>query len=204
MICFFTSYSYLQKFIEYIKKEKYDLIIEKSKKIFFESKENKSMSKDYNNIFDKYKESIENGKEAILFCVIGGKLSEGINFNDNLARNVTIVGMPYPNPYDPILTERKNYYNINFKDSVIVKDYETNICMKSVNQSIGRSIRHINDYSSIILIDSRYDNERIISKLPQWIKRSLRKYDNYGYSIEYEKCISELKEFYQNNQIKKK
>lgn len=155
----------------------------------------------------KYKESIEKNKPAILFCVIGGKLSEGINFNDNLARNVTIVGMPYPNPNDPILVERKKYYERDFKDSVIVNDYESNICMKAVNQSIGRSIRHINDYSSIILIDSRYDNERIVCKLPEWIKRSLKRYNNNGYNVEYGDCLSELKQFYQNNnnnQINKK
>lgn len=122
----------------------------------------------------KYKEAINNNKGAILFCVIGGKLSEGINFNDNLARNVTIIGMPYPNPKDPIIIERMKYYNSISIDTNFGKEYYENLCMKAVNQSIGRSIRHINDYSTIILMDSRYSDNKTINKLPNWIKQSFK------------------------------
>ncbi|XP_067163545.1 ATP-dependent DNA helicase DDX11 isoform X5 [Apteryx mantelli] len=45
-----------------------------------------------------------------------------------------------------------------------------NLCMKAVNQSIGRAIRHQRDFASILLLDHRYARSAIFNKLPQWIK----------------------------------
>lgn len=45
--------------------------------------------------------------------------------------------------------------------------------MRSVNQAIGRVIRHKNDWASILLMDSRYGQTRIRDKLPGWIGSNL-------------------------------
>lgn len=67
-------------------------------------------------------------------------MSEGINFTDELARGVVVVGMPFADLRDPILQEKLNHSNsINPNSSKAL--YEA-MCMKVVNQSIGRSIRH--------------------------------------------------------------
>lgn len=42
--------------------------------------------------------------------------------------------------------------------------------MVAVNQSIGRVIRHRNDYAAIALLDNRYNTSNIKNKLPKWIK----------------------------------
>eukprot|EP00897_Mesotaenium_endlicherianum_P005840 jgi/Mesen1/5284/ME000263S04392 len=46
---------------------------------------------------------------ALLLCVVGGKMSEGINFSDGMGRCVVMVGLPYPSPSDPVLVERMRY-----------------------------------------------------------------------------------------------
>lgn len=42
--------------------------------------------------------------------------------------------------------------------------------MRSVNQSIGRAIRHKNDYAAIILIDERYGKRSVHNNLSNWIQ----------------------------------
>lgn len=146
---------------------------------------------------------------ALLFSVIGGKMSEGINFSDDLARCVVVVGLPFPNPADPELRERMAYLDRTLQGSNVAaaalaaagaasgggvrlpagtasssssssrvsagNDYYENLCMKAVNQSIGRSIRHARDFACILLLDARYvSNARIRAKVPGWIGDKLQ------------------------------
>jgi chromosome transmission fidelity protein 1 len=80
----------------------------------------------------------------LLFAVIGAKLSEGLNFTDDLARAVVIVGLPFANLASPELQERLKYVNRvagqplngpSRKDAG--SELYKNMCMNSVNQSIG-------------------------------------------------------------------
>lgn len=52
-------------------------------------------------MFKKYKKRIEKGKKAMLMCVCRGKLSEGIDFIDDAARAIFVLGIPYPCVNDP-------------------------------------------------------------------------------------------------------
>ena len=76
---FVQSYSFQTKF-----KNVFD-----NKQVFWESQ-----GKD--DVFNEYCKAIKSGACAVLICVIGGKLSEGINFADDLARTVIVFGLPYP------------------------------------------------------------------------------------------------------------
>ena len=52
---------------------------------------------------DEYYDEIfrRNSKGAILMGVCRGKISEGLDFSDDAARSVVIVGIPYPQWKDP-------------------------------------------------------------------------------------------------------
>lgn len=102
-----------------------------------------------------------------------------MNFSDDLGRCVIVVGLPFPNKTSPELIEKMSYINKNLNPSAGSEYYE-NLCMKAVNQSIGRAIRHIGDYATVLLLDSRYHRQNIIQKLPDWIRNHLEVEKTYG------------------------
>ncbi|KAF9173392.1 DEAD H (Asp-Glu-Ala-Asp His) box helicase 11 [Mortierella sp. AD011] len=137
-----------------------------------------------------------NPRGAVLFSVVGGKMSEGINFSDRLGRGVVMVGMPFPNKGSAELQERMRYMdqvqqqelqqlqghsNISAPSRMTAgNEYYENLCMRAVNQSIGRAIRHQNDYAVIVLMDKRYGVPRIQKKLPGWIGSSIETCEQFG------------------------
>ena len=60
--------------------------------------------------------------------------------------------------------------------------YES-LCFKAVNQSIGRAIRHRNDYAALILADARYSRASAKSSLPNWISQRLTEADKFGPTV---------------------
>ncbi|KAF9695163.1 hypothetical protein EKO04_006762 [Ascochyta lentis] len=119
-----------------------------------------------------------NGRGALLFAVIGGTLSEGINFSDALGRGVIVVGLPFPNPHSAEWKAKMQY--ISSKESArggdgkaAAREFFENTCMRAVNQCVGRAIRHKGDYAAIMMLDRRYGGERIQNKLPKWIRGSM-------------------------------
>lgn len=118
------------------------------------------------------------GRGALLFAVIGGTLSEGINFSDELGRGVVVVGLPFPNSHSAEWKAKLEYITAKAKQGegdgkTAARDFLENACMRAVNQCIGRAIRHRGDYAAILMLDRRYGTKRIKDKLPGWIRSSL-------------------------------
>lgn len=220
IVVFFSSFEYEAQVHDTWKNSGILDRIMKKKHIFREPRSNTEVEI----ILQKYKDTIdtssgnykvnnssENG--ALLLAVVGGKISEGINFSDGMGRCIVMVGLPYPSPSDIELMERVKHIenlgnpnsiqkskpafdDISSKGDVLNgfeilrnckgrgKEYYENLCMKAVNQSIGRAIRHINDYAAILLVDSRYafttGSLNPSKKLPQWIKEHLVFANDYG------------------------
>lgn len=131
---------------------------------------------------------------AVLFAVVGAKLSEGLNFSDDLARAVVVIGLPFANKSSPELQERMRYANQAESRSGVKrhaggKDAGTemyeNMCMNAVNQSIGRAIRHRGDWASLVLIDRRFSSPAIRGKLPQWLKDDVAVCETFGQAMKH-------------------
>uniref|UniRef100_A0A0X3PLP5 Putative ATP-dependent RNA helicase DDX11 n=2 Tax=Schistocephalus solidus TaxID=70667 RepID=A0A0X3PLP5_SCHSO len=155
---------------------------------------------------------------ACIVAVIGGKLSEGINFNDDLARAVVLVGLPYPNVASVALREKINFLNRNFSSPPVTtlgsQEMGVNasrseesarltpgqllcetVCMRSVNQAIGRSVRHAKDYAAIFLLDRRFSRKQVLNGLPSWAQPALVQPPPANLAA----LLNQLKEFFLRN-----
>ncbi|CCE82219.1 Piso0_001932 [Millerozyma farinosa CBS 7064] len=197
-VVFFPSYRYLNEVKAQWRIHGILRSIEDRRTVYYEPID----SADVAQILNSYRTSIESDNGlAIIFAVVGGKLSEGINFADDLARAVIMVGMPYPNVTSADLIARKEFIektileeNGNVKDArTASKTFYDNLCMRAVNQSIGRSIRHKDDSSLIYLIDQRYGYETVQSKLSGWVKKRLYTKSSCTY---FNKVLEETTKFY--------
>ena len=154
VVVFLPSYFFLSKIRVFLEKNKGIESIKKCKKVFFDNKDD--------NILEQFCQNAANG--AMLFAVVRGKLSEGINFSDHLGRCVVMVGMPYLNKTDIEIQERMKY--LDSKRALFNgKMFYEGSCHKAINQSIGRAIRHKNDYAVVLLVDERHHN--CINKRPE-------------------------------------
>uniref|UniRef100_A0A182PGV9 DNA 5'-3' helicase n=1 Tax=Anopheles epiroticus TaxID=199890 RepID=A0A182PGV9_9DIPT len=182
VVVFFSSYDFLDLFYRKLEESGNRAALEQRKKVFREPKTSGEVEK----VLTEYGRAARASTGAILFSVVGGKLSEGLNFSDELGRCVVVVGLPYPNRTSPELIVRMRYLDRSLTTGgsgmcSAGNEYYENLCMKAVNQCIGRAVRHIRDYAAVLLLDTRYcTGERIRRKLPVWISERMECAERYG------------------------
>ena len=186
VVVFFPSYDYLGLVTRTLRSTSIMNTLSSIKTVFEESR---GVAAD--DLLREYAHAIDSGKGCLLLSVVGGKLSEGINFSDKLGRAVVAVGLPFPNANGAEWKAKIEHVEaLQYKQCKEVqsledgeaqskanaagRDFYENACMRAVNQSIGRAIRHRNDYAAILLVDRRFATQRIRSKLPGWIMGSMQ------------------------------
>ncbi|XP_055136699.2 ATP-dependent DNA helicase DDX11 isoform X6 [Symphalangus syndactylus] len=190
VVCFFPSYEYLRQVHAHWEKGGLLDRLATRKKIFQEPKSAHQVEQ----VLLAYSRCIQGCSQergrvtgALLLSVVGGKMSEGINFSDNLGRCVVMVGMPFPNIRSPELQEKMAYLDQTLPrapgQAPPGKALVENLCMKAVNQSIGRAIRHQKDFASIVLLDQRYARPPVLAKLPAWIRARVDVKSTFGPAI---------------------
>lgn len=172
IIVFFPSFEYVERVYGAWKSSGILDRIMKKKHVFREPRGNthvESVLKQYQKTIDTLlsgpKEDSTPLNGAMLLAVVGGKISEGINFSDGMGRCIVMVGLPYPSLSNIELLERikhieglgdTNSKTLNTSTSDAYydgdaqagfgilrscrsrgKEYYENLCMKAVNQSIG-------------------------------------------------------------------
>ena len=190
LLVFFTSYEIMNFYINFWKEKKIFSRLKKLKKIFIET-ENSFTS---NSILKNYIKVHKQG--AIYFAICKGKLSEGMDFIDSMARCVIMIGLPLSNYTDPKIKAKMQYLEDLKKSSCTAdkilydsKEWYYSCAMRACNQAFGRVIRHKYDFGAVILFGMRYHCDFVKKFLSHWVKENVVTFDNEGY-------LKKLKEFF--------
>ena len=165
ILVFFQSYEYLKKCYDIWLREKIIKKYEIIKNVVFDFAFNMKYNEES---IVRYKKD----NNLLLFTVYRGKNAEGINFLDDEARMVICVGVPYPNLSDIKVQLKREYFDQRNKKKKNGFDgwiWYREEAMNAVNQSLGRLIRHVNDYGIMICFGIEFSYN--ISYLSKWIRK---------------------------------
>ena len=127
-------------------------------------------------ILEEYRKAAKRGK-AMLAAVCRGKMSEGQNFKDEEGRAAIMIGIPFANIKDSYIKAKMEYYEE--KERGKGRRWYLDDAVRTVNQAIGRVWRHKQDYAAAILMDNRYVQPYILTRITPWIRsRIVRPYSN--------------------------
>jgi hypothetical protein len=167
VLFFVPSHPFLDGLINTWSREGFVERIQHLKPFFFEKP-------DLNNdLYGEYKEAIENHGGVFLIGVFRGRMSEGIDFDDNQARAVIAFGIPYP-PVNELEIRLKREFNDEHQSENVMsgREWYDAQAFRSLFQATGRCIRHARDYGAVILIDQRFTEH--LQKFPRWMKGSIQ------------------------------
>ncbi|XP_051139026.1 uncharacterized protein LOC127256855 [Andrographis paniculata] len=123
---------------------------------------------------------------AAFLAVCRGKVSEGIDFSDDNARVVVVVGIPFPNIYDTKVAQKKKFndtYELS-KSLLSGNEWYCQQAFRALNQATGRCIRHKFDYGAIIFLDERFHKDRNRAYISKWLRNSIKLYNCFDEALD--------------------
>ena len=157
--------------------------------------------------------SLPKSPGCILMGVCRGKISEGIDFANDMSRAVVITGLPFPPAFDPKVKLKREYLDMARLNGRIKSkegggfggapkeedglseaskvateklsgnEWYTQQAHRAVNQAVGRVIRNRSDYGAVLLLDSRYDQPRNQEGLSKWLRPHAQKDEGFGVAV---------------------
>jgi DNA excision repair protein ERCC-2 len=151
---FFTSYALMHTMLPLIKTCRHEIV------------EQRKTQRD--DVMGQLTKSADN----VLFGVMGGKFSEGIDYPDNLLTCVVAVGLPYAtwNVYQKALI---SYFNQQFPRKGRTYAYLTPAILRLI-QTCGRVHRSANDRGCIVILDERVTSPSIKQQLPVYFQNEMK------------------------------
>ena len=168
IICFFTSYDYMERTINAWDLKGVIKALQKRKLVFIETKDIVETTI----ALDNYRKACDCGRGAIFFSIARGKVAEGIDFNNHYGRCVVMMGVPYQYTQSHVLQARLDY--LRSRHEIHENDFLTFDAIRQTSQCIGRVIRSKTDYGLIVLADERYAKPSKRNKLPPWVRNFLQ------------------------------
>ena len=163
IICFFTSYMYMEKIVaEWNRLHILQRIVER-KLVFVETKDVVETTLAVNN----FKRACDCGRGAVFLSVARGKVAEGVDFDNHYGRCVVLMGIPFQYTLSHVLRARLEYLRTTFQ--IHETEFLTFDALRQAAQCVGRVMRTKSDYGIMIFADSRYNRHDKRSKLPPWI-----------------------------------
>ncbi|MFC6837428.1 ATP-dependent DNA helicase [Halomarina ordinaria] len=107
--------------------------------------------------------------DGVLFTSLWGTLAEGVSFDDDDARTVVVVGVPYPH-LDDRMDAVQDAYATAFADAGDDPGWEYAVevpTVRKTRQALGRVVRSPTDFGVRVLLDERYTRRA---------RREMRKY----------------------------
>lgn len=133
---------------------------------------------------------------GLFLAVCRGKASEGIDFSDDNARAVILVGIPFPNSQDLRLIYKKAYNDAKRKTLPAMLNgsaWYSLQAFRALNQAVGRCIRHRHDYGALLFFDERYNEQKTQQSVSKWIRPQIKQYQSCNAALD------SLKAFFETN-----
>ena len=122
----------------------------------------------------------KSGTDGLLFAVMGGSFSEGIDYANNVIKGIIIVGIPLERP-NLELNSRISYMDKMFNGKGNEYAYIIPGVIRAA-QAAGRAIRSESDRAFIVLMDKRYNWSIYKSLISNFV--SISESPNYLVSID--------------------
>jgi len=176
MAVFFTSYGLMHTILPLIKTNRKEIVEQRK------TKRGEAM------------EQLTRSADNVLFGVMGGKFSEGIDYPSNLLTCVVAVGLPYATwgVYQKALI---SYFNHEFPEKGRTYAYLTPAVLRLI-QTCGRVHRSATDKGCIVILDERVTRPSIKQQLPSYFQKEMK---IVGSSID---CAEQIRKFWEKHHKK--